>query len=197
MKLDLWKWEMLLQGREFRNKTNDNWQKLMDWSNFISTGIDTIYTYVNKADATLNAKIETVDKAVNARVNELISGTEQLSEVVDARADAFGTRYPVLRERLNQEQQIFNKKSTAHFDVDNVIGMDKQDIGLLTSKSITEAQTVFFLNISSFNENADIVLEKTSETSFSESLTSLVFAKLGTNERYQMESTGAYRRSEE
>ncbi|CAC95405.1 alpha-amylase [Listeria innocua] len=191
MKLDLWKWEMLLQGREFRNKTNDNWQKLMDWSNFISTGIDTIYTYVNKADATLNAKIETVDKAVNARVNELISGTEQLSEVVDARADAFGTRYPVLRERLNQEQQIFNKKSTAHFDVDNVIGMDKQDIGLLTSKSITEAQTVCFLNISSFNENADIVLEKTSETSFSESLTSLVFAKLGTNERYQMESTGA------
>lgn len=191
MKLDLWKWEMLLQGREFRNKTNDNWLKLMDWSNFISTGIDTIYTYVNKADATLNAKIETVDKAVNARVNELISGTEQLSEVVDARADAFGTRYPVLRERLNQEQQIFNKKSTAHFDVDNVIGMDKQDIGLLTSKSITEAQTVCFLNISSFNENADIVLEKTSETSFSESLTSLVFAKLGTNERYQMESTGA------
>lgn len=191
MKLDLWKWEMLLQGREFRNKTNDNWQKLMDWSNFISTGIDTIYTYVNKADATLNAKIETVDKAVNARVNELISGTEQLSEVVDARADAFGTRYPVLRERLNQEQQIFNKKSTAHFDVDNVLGMDKQDIGLLTSKSITEAQTVCFLNISSFNENADIVLEKTSETSFSESLTSLVFAKLGTNERYQMESTGA------
>ncbi|MBF2667302.1 alpha-amylase [Listeria innocua] len=191
MKLDLWKWEMLLQGREFRNKTNDNWQKLMDWPNFISTGIDTIYTYVNKADATLNAKIETVDKAVNARVNELISGTEQLSEVVDARADAFGTRYPVLRERLNQEQQIFNKKSTAHFDVDNVIGMDKQDIGLLTSKSITEAQTVCFLNISSFNENADIVLEKTSETSFSESLTSLVFAKLGTNERYQMESTGA------
>ncbi|EMX4399035.1 alpha-amylase [Listeria innocua] len=191
MKLDLWKWEMLLQGREFRNKTNDNWQKLMDWSNFISTGIDTIYTYVNKADATLNAKIETVDKAVNARVNELISGTEQLSEVVDARSDAFGTRYPVLRERLNQEQQIFNKKSTAHFDVDNVIGMDKQDIGLLTSKSITEAQTVCFLNISSFNENADIVLEKTSETSFSESLTSLVFAKLGTNERYQMESTGA------
>ncbi|HCJ4529764.1 TPA: alpha-amylase [Listeria innocua] len=191
MKLDLWKWEMLLQGREFRNKTNDNWQKLMDWSNFISTGIDTIYTYVNKADATLNAKIETVDKAVNARVNELISGTEQLSEVVDARADAFGTRYPVLRECLNQEQQIFNKKSTAHFDVDNVIGMDKQDIGLLTSKSITEAQTVCFLNISSFNENADIVLEKTSETSFSESLTSLVFAKLGTNERYQMESTGA------
>ncbi len=191
MKLDLWKWEMLLQGREFRNKTNDNWQKLMDWSNFISTGIDTIYTYVNKADATLNAKIETVDKAVNARVNELISGTEQLSEVVDARADAFGTRYPVLRERLNQEQQIFNKKSTAHFDVDNVIGMDKQDIGFLTSKSITEAQTVCFLNISSFNENADIVLEKTSETSFSESLTSLVFAKLGTNERYQMESTGA------
>ncbi len=28
MKLDLWKWEMLLQGREFRNKTNDNWQKI-------------------------------------------------------------------------------------------------------------------------------------------------------------------------
>lgn len=85
MKLDLWKWEMLLQGREFRNKTNDNWQKLMDWSDFISTGLSAIYVYVNKADATLNNKIDTVDKAVNARVNELISGTEQLSEVVDAR----------------------------------------------------------------------------------------------------------------
>ncbi|HCA4120807.1 TPA: alpha-amylase, partial [Listeria monocytogenes] len=80
---DLWKWEMLLQGREFRNKTNDNWQKLMDWSDFISTGLSAIYVYVNKADATLNNKIDTVDKAVNARVNELISGTEQLSEVVD------------------------------------------------------------------------------------------------------------------
>lgn len=76
MKLDLWKWEMLLQGREFRNKTNDNWQKLMDWSDFISTGLSAIYVYVNKADATLNNKIDTVDKAVNARVNELISGTE-------------------------------------------------------------------------------------------------------------------------
>lgn len=46
MKLDLWKWEMLLQGREFRNKTNDNWQKLMDWSDFISTGLSAIYVYV-------------------------------------------------------------------------------------------------------------------------------------------------------
>ncbi|AFH78726.1 alpha-amylase [Listeria monocytogenes] len=191
MKLDLWKWEMLLQGREFRNKTNDNWQKLMDWSDFISTGLSAIYVYVNKADATLNNKIDTVDKAVNARVNELISGTEQLSEVVDARVDAFGARFPVLRERLNQEQVIYNKKSTVQFDVNTIINMEKQDIGLLTSKTISEAQTVCFLNISSLNEDADIVLEKTGETSFSENLTSLVFAKIGTNERYQMEPVGA------
>ncbi|CCQ19426.1 Alpha-amylase [Listeria monocytogenes N53-1] len=167
MKLDLWKWEMLLQGREFRNKTNDNWQKLMDWSDFISTGLSAIYVYVNKADATLNNKIDTVDKAVNARVNELISGTEQLSEVVDARSDAFGARYPVLRERLNQEQLNFSKKSTIQFDASTIISMEKQDIGLLTSKKISEAQTVCFLNISSLDEEADIVLEKTGETSFS------------------------------
>ncbi|MBC1969666.1 alpha-amylase [Listeria marthii] len=191
MKLDLWKWEMLLQGREFRNKTNDNWQKLMDWSSFISTGLNEIYVYVNKADAILNKKIDTVDKAVNARVNELISGSEQLSEVVDSRVDAEGTRYPVLRERLNQEQLVFSNKSTVQFDVENIINMQKQDIGLLTSKTISEAQTVCFSNVSSFNEGADIVLEKTGETSFSEKLTSLVFAKIGTNERYQMESIGA------
>ncbi|ECZ7679290.1 alpha-amylase [Listeria monocytogenes] len=191
MKLDLWKWEMLLQGREFRNKTNDNWQKLMDWSDFISTGLSAIYVYVNKADATLNNKIDTVDKAVNARVNELISGTEQLSEVVDARSDAFGARYPVLRERLNQEQLNFSKKSTIQFDASTIISMEKQDIGLLTSKKISETQTVCFLNISSLDEEADIVLEKTGETSFSENLTSLVFAKIGTNERYQMEPVGA------
>ncbi|EAC2631824.1 alpha-amylase [Listeria monocytogenes] len=191
MKLDLWKWEMLLQGREFRNKTNDNWQKLMDWSDFISTGLSAIYVYVNKADATLNNKIDTVDKAVNARVNELISGTEQLSEVVDARSDAFGARYPVLRERLNQEQLNFSKKSTIQFDASTIISMEKQDIGLLTSKKISESQTVCFLNISSLDEEADIVLEKTGETSFSENLTSLVFAKIGTNERYQMEPVGA------
>ncbi|MBC2039070.1 alpha-amylase [Listeria marthii] len=191
MKLDLWKWEMLLQGREFRNKTNDNWQKLMDWSSFISTGLNEIYVYVNKADSILNKKIDTVDKAVNARVNELISGSEQLSEVVDSRVDAEGTRYPVLRERLNQEQLIFSNKSTVQFDVENIINMQKQDIGLLTSKTISEAQTVCFSNVSSFNEGADIVLEKTGETSFSEKLTSLVFAKIGTNERYQMESIGA------
>ncbi|EAV9984865.1 alpha-amylase [Listeria monocytogenes] len=191
MKLDLWKWEMLLQGREFRNKTNDNWQKLMDWSDFISTGLKAIYVYVNKADATLNNKIDIVDRAVNARVNELISGTEQLSEVVDARSDAFGARYPVLRERLNQEQLNFSKKSTIQFDESTIISMEKQDIGLLTSKKISEAQTVCFLNISSLDEDADIILEKTGETSFSESLTSLVFAKIGTNERYQMESVGA------
>ncbi|MDT0091929.1 alpha-amylase [Listeria marthii] len=191
MKLDLWKWEMLLQGREFRNKTNDNWQKLIDWSSFISTGLNEIYVYVNKADSILNKKIDTVDKAVNARVNELISGSEQLSEVVDSRVDAEGTRYPVLRERLNQEQLIFSNKSTVQFDVENIINMQKQDIGLLTSKTISEAQTVCFSNVSSFNEGADIVLEKTGETSFSEKLTSLVFAKIGTNERYQMESIGA------
>ncbi|EEU7815229.1 alpha-amylase [Listeria monocytogenes] len=191
MKLDLWKWEMLLQGREFRNKTNDNWQKLMDWSDFISTGLKAIYVYVNKADATLNNKIDIVDKAVNARVNELISGTEQLSEVVDARSDAFGARYPVLRERLNQEQLNFSKKSTIQFDASTIISMEKQDIGLLTSKKISEAQTVCFLNISSLDEDADIILEKTGETSFSESLTSLVFGKIGTNERYQMKPVGA------
>ncbi|MCD2247725.1 alpha-amylase [Listeria marthii] len=191
MKLDLWKWEMLLQGREFRNKTNDNWQKLMDWSSFISTGLNEIYVYVNKADSILNKKIDTVDKAVNARVNELISGSEQLSEVVDSRVDAEGTRYPVLRERLNQEQLIFSNKSTVQFDVKNIINMQKQDIGLLTSKIISEAQTVCFSNVSSFNEGADIVLEKIGETSFSEKLTSLVFAKIGTNERYQMESISA------
>ncbi|HAC0644789.1 TPA_asm: alpha-amylase [Listeria monocytogenes] len=191
MKLDLWKWEMLLQGREFRNKTNDNWQKLMDWSDFISTGLKAIYVYVNKADATLNNKIDIVDRAVNARVNELISGTEQLSEVVDARSDAFGARYPVLRERLNQEQLNFSKKSTIQFDASAIISMEKQDIGLLTSKKISEAQTVCFLNISSLDEDADIILEKTGETSFSESLTSLVFAKIGMNERYQMKPVGA------
>ncbi|MDT0000692.1 alpha-amylase [Listeria cossartiae subsp. cayugensis] len=191
MKLDLWKWEMLLQGREFRNKTNDNWQKLIDWSSFISTGLNEIYVYVNKADSILNKKIDTVDKAVNARVNELISGSEQLSEVVDSRVDAEGTRYPVLRERLNQEQLIFSNKSTVQFDVENIINMQKQDIGLLTSKIISEAQTVCFSNVSSFNEGADIVLEKTGETSFSEKLTSLVFVKIGANERYQMESIGA------
>ncbi len=145
MKLDLWKWEMLLQGREFRNKTNDNWQKLMDWSDFISTGLKAIYVYVNKADATLNNKIDNVDKAVNARVNELISGTEQLSELVDARSDAFGARYPVLRERLNQEQLKFSKKSTIQFDASTIISMEKQDIGLLTSKKILRsANRMFF-----------------------------------------------------
>ncbi|MBC1507727.1 alpha-amylase [Listeria sp. FSL L7-1509] len=187
MKLDLWKWEMLLQGREFRNKTNDNWQKLMDWSSFISTGLDAIYVYINKADASLNQKIETVDKAVNVRINELINGVPQLDEVVDARTDAFGEKYPVLRARLNEEQVIYSKKSTLQFDVDSIISMQEQDIGLLTSKSITEPQTVCFLNVSSLDEQADIILEKTGETSFSDKLTSLVFARIGTNERYQME----------
>lgn len=187
MKLDLWKWEMLLQGREFRNKTNDNWQKLMDWSSFISTGLDAIYVYINKADASLNQKIDTVDKAVNIRINELINGVPQLDEVVDARTDALGEKYPVLRARLNEEQVIYSKKSTLQFDVDSIISMQEQDIGLLTSKSITEPQTVCFLNVSSLDEQADIILEKTGETSFSDKLTSLVFARIGTNERYQME----------
>lgn len=111
--------------------------------------------------------------------------------MVDARSDAFGARYPVLRERLNQEQLNFSKKSTIQFDASTIISMEKQDIGSLTSKKISEAQTVCFLNISSLDEEADIVLEKTGETSFSENLTSLVFAKIGTNERYQMEPVGA------
>lgn len=191
MKLDLWKWEMLLQGREFRNKTNENWQRLMEWSSFISTGLDEIYVYVNRADSGLNKKIDTIDKAVNARINELISGNQQPDEVVDSRSDAHGVRYPVLRERLNQEQLIFSNKSTVQFDVDNIISMEKQDVGLLTSKTILEEQTVCFLNISSLKEDADIVLEKAGETSFSESLTSLVFAKIGTNERYQMDPINA------
>ncbi|MBC1443697.1 alpha-amylase [Listeria seeligeri] len=187
MKLDLWKWEMLLQGREFRNKTNDNWQKLMDWSSFISTGLDAIYVYINRADASLNQKINTVDKAVNARINELINGAVQLDEVVDARTDALGESYPVLRARLNKEQVTYSKKSTIQFGVDSIISMQEQDIGLLTSKSITEAQTVCFLNMSSFDEQADIILEQIAETSFSGKLTSIVFARIGTNERYQME----------
>lgn len=48
----------------------------MDWFDFILIGLSVIYVYVNKVDVILNNKIDIVDKVVNVRVNELISGIE-------------------------------------------------------------------------------------------------------------------------
>ncbi|WP_181249404.1 alpha-amylase [Listeria seeligeri] len=186
MKLDLWLWDMLLQGREFRNKTNENWTKLMNWSGSISDGLDTIYLYVNKHDGELNKKIVEVEKVVNARVDELLLGNTELSEVVDARVDAHGITATVLSDRLNREQRIFEQKSSVHFDLTTITQMDSQDIGILLSKTISDVPTVCFLNVSSTNGEAQIQLEKIGETIFSEELSALIFAKIGEGERYQI-----------
>lgn len=188
MKLDLWLWDMLLQGREFRNKTNANWTKIMNWSGEIANGLDTIYLFINNQDNNLNGKIIDVEKRVNSRVDELLTGTMESSEVVDARVDLHGTIASVLSERLNKEQKLLEQKSSIHFEIMNIAEMASQDIGFLFSKSISNPPTVCILNASSSDENAYIQLEKVGETIFSEELSALILAKLGENERFQISS---------
>ncbi|WP_099224116.1 alpha-amylase [Listeria costaricensis] len=190
MKLDLWLWDMLLQGREFRNKTNENWQKISDWSGEIETGLRTIYHYVDQQDAKLAADLADTRDELNGRVDNLIAGVEQPSETVDARADRHGKIYPTLRTRLNAEQEAAEKHSTIHTDLSEIMTMASQDLGVWTYKEIIDRQTVCLLNVSSSDKTAPIQLTQLSEVAYTGEITSLVLAKLGPNERYRYEETG-------
>ncbi|WP_239256906.1 alpha-amylase [Listeria ilorinensis] len=190
MKLDLWLWDMLLQGREFRNKTNENWQKISDWSGEIETGLRIIYHYIDQQDAKLAAALAGTRDELNGRVDNLIVGVEQPSEIVDARTDRHGRIYLVLRTRLNTEQEAFEKQSTVHHELSAIVEMAPQDLGVLFFKEVSDRQTVCLLNVSSFDKTAIVQLTQLGEVPHTDELSSLVLANLGSNERYRYEEAG-------
>lgn len=200
-KLNLWLWDMLLQGREFRNKTNENWQKIMGWSGELTDGLAELEKAIT--DTEMNCKTytnqeikkeantrEAVDRSTNTRIDNLIAGQDQLSEVVDARVDVHGNTYTVLKQRLDTEQLAAEAKSTIRFSLDTILAQDLQDIGLFHDKTLSDVQSAVLLNVSSSDTQADIKLQNVSETSYTPELDGLIFAKLGSGERFQFGQIG-------
>ncbi|WP_239255436.1 alpha-amylase [Listeria ilorinensis] len=200
-KINLWLWDMLLQGREFRNKTNENWQKIMDWSGELTDGLAKLEKAI--ADTEANCKTytnqeikkeantrEAVDRSTNARIDNLIAGQDQPSENIDARVDAHGKSYPVLKQRLDAEQLAAESKSTIRFNLDTILAQDLQDIGLFHDKTLSDVQSAILMNVSSTDEQADIKLQNVSETGYTSELDGLIFAKLGPGERFQYSLIG-------
>ncbi|EAE5023155.1 alpha-amylase [Listeria monocytogenes] len=130
------------------------------------------------------ATIEMNKQQINKRLDNLIEGIEQPSEVVDARQDLAGVVHSVLSARLNSDATKSKNKSTNRFRVQDVIEMDYQDLGVLDYKQIAETQTACLLNVSSEDVNAPIYLEVLKEVSYSPGLDGLVFAKVGEGERF-------------
>ncbi|EPM8061969.1 hypothetical protein ACTRF2_001108 [Listeria monocytogenes] len=81
MKLKLWLWDMVLQGRDFRNKTNDNWNAIMK--------------YVDET--------EEQNRQLNERMDMAVNGVTIDSEVILARTDSRQVNQTTLAKRLQAE----------------------------------------------------------------------------------------------
>ncbi|MBC2039930.1 alpha-amylase [Listeria marthii] len=160
----------------------------------IARAVDLSGIIASEAKKESSSTLETIEKnkeQINTRLDSLINGVEQPSEVVDARQAYSGKVHPVLSARLNEEAELTKQKSTLHFSKEAVLAMESHDVGILLYKQVSETQTVCFSNISSEGGSPLITLMVIKELPHRVSLQGLVFAKIGENERYDYRSAGA------
>ncbi|EHG9403446.1 alpha-amylase [Listeria monocytogenes] len=160
----------------------------------IARAVDLSGIIASEAKKESSSTLETIEKnkeQINTRLDSLITGIEQPSEVVDARQAYSGKVHPVLSARLNEEAELTKQKSTLHFSKEAVLEMDSHDVGILLYRQVSETQTVCFSNMSSEGGSPLITLTVIKELPHQASLQGLVFAKIGENERYDYRSAGA------
>ncbi|EAD9138890.1 hypothetical protein AB924_08230 [Listeria monocytogenes] len=159
----------------------------------IARAVDLSGIIASDAKKESSSTLETIEKnkeQINTRLDNLISGIEQPSEVVDARQDYAGNVHPVLSARLHEEAKLAKQKSTLRFSKDAILQMESHDVGILLYKQVSETQTVCFSNISSEGNSALLTLTVIKEIPHQASLQGLVFSRIGENERYGYRSVG-------
>ncbi|EAF1576372.1 hypothetical protein C4K63_08215 [Listeria monocytogenes] len=160
----------------------------------IARGIDLISILAMDAKEESSSTLSTIEankKQINSRLDNLIGGIEQPSEIVDARQDLEGLVHSVLIGRLNSDAKKAKNKSTNHFKIQEILNMDVQDLGVLNLKQVSDTQTACLLNVSSEGiQQTPIQLEKLKEVSYSPALDGLIFASIGLGERYSYSRIG-------
>lgn len=104
--LDLW--EQLIQGRDLRNATNDNWKKIDFTLKEVQLQLD---------DDSLKIELENMRNELLALISQLViegGGEDSSIEVRLARTNMYGKIYDLLSERLNADQKVAAAKSTIY-----------------------------------------------------------------------------------
>ncbi|EAE6578223.1 hypothetical protein BBP99_10320 [Listeria monocytogenes] len=159
----------------------------------IARGIDLISILAMDAKEESSSTLSTIEankQQINSRLDNLIGGIEQPSEIVDARQDLEGQVHSVLIGRLNSDAKKAKNKSTNHFKIQEILKMDVQDLGVLNLKQVSDIQTACLLNVSSEGIQTPIQLEKLKEVTYSPALDGLIFASMGLGERYSYSRIG-------
>lgn len=140
MSLELELWDNPLQDLSFKERTNKNWLKIMEYANGQGDANAALYAYIDQVitaesfyrsqgDETLANRMQSEFNALKMRIDSIIlnSGSSD-AEVSDARVDVDGFLYSVLKERLDSEQQKAESKSTLFFEKNGLQLMKKQDL---------------------------------------------------------------------
>lgn len=127
-------WEQLLQGRDLRNATNDNWKKIDFALKEVQLQLD---------DDSLKNELENMRNELLALISQLViegGGDDSSIEVRLARTDMYGKIYNLLSERLNADQKIAASKSRIFTGsaIPNLSEMNTGDLYLKPIGSIDE-----------------------------------------------------------
>lgn len=127
-------WEQLLQGRDLRNATNDNWKKIDFALKEVQLQLD---------DDSLKNELENMRNELLALISQLViegGGDDSKIEVRLARTDMYGKIYNLLSERLNADQKIAASKSRIFTGsaIPNLSEMNTGDLYLKPIGSIDE-----------------------------------------------------------
>lgn len=130
--LDLW--EHLLQGRNLRNATNDNWKKIDFALKEVQLQLD---------DDSLSDELENMRNELLALISQIViegGGGDSSLEVRLARTNMYGKIYDLLSERLNADQKVAASKSRIFTGsaIPNVSEMNTGDLYLKPVGSVNE-----------------------------------------------------------
>ncbi|KRN62104.1 hypothetical protein [Carnobacterium maltaromaticum] len=98
-------WEQLLQGRDLRNATNDNWKKIDYLLGNVQEQLD---------DDTLKKELNNLRNELLGLISQIViegGGEDSSVEVRLARTDIYGKIYDLLGDRLNADQKVAAAKS--------------------------------------------------------------------------------------
>lgn len=110
MTLNLKTWANTAQDRNFRNDTNENWDKIQRTYNSLeadNTNVkQDVYDTKNQVERALKKSEEanTISKSVQEQIDEIVVKGDSSVEAAQARVDADGKTFGSLKERIDAEQ---------------------------------------------------------------------------------------------
>ncbi|EJV61751.1 hypothetical protein IEO_03046 [Bacillus wiedmannii] len=155
MTINLNRWPNTAQDREFRNKTNDNWDKIERTYNAVEYGSKQAQED-SKLAKEKSIEANNISKSVQDQLNEVTISGDSSVEAAQARIDADNIKHPTLKARadsdavkvktLKENVDIQTKQMTAPYKYDGavftLVDDDGQLLFLSKMKPIYEANDV-------------------------------------------------------